>query len=816
MKFTLSWLKDHLDTDASLDAITETLTKIGLEVEGVDDPAAKLRGFTIAHVIEAKQHPNADRLRVCMVDTGNGEPPLQVVCGAPNARTGMKSVFSPPGTYIPGKDITIGKGVIRGVESAGMLCSAAELQLSEDHDGIIDLPEDAPLGVSYIDWLGTADPVIEINLTPNRPDCTSVHGIARDLAAAGLGKLKASAVIGSVEPKGIKGEFPCPVQVKLDFTENHKNLCPSFTLRLVKGVKNGPSPAWMQQRLKAIGLRPISALVDITNYMTFDRGRPLHVFDADKVKGNLVVRRASNGETVLALDGRSYALDEAMVVIADDNGVESIAGIMGGEASGCDENTVNVLIESALWDPLNIAQTGRKLGIITDARYRFERGVDPAFNIPGCEMATKVVIDICGGTPSSLVIEGEIPEDSKVIDFPWSETKRLTGLGVHPVEQKIILQTLGFHVSGTGDKVKVAPPSWRPDVEGKADLVEEVIRIIGLEKVTPEPLPAQKSVNGPVLTLLQKRTRAAKRLLAARGMMEAVTWTFISEKQALLFGRSAAMLPALKLSNPIAADLSDMRPSLLPGLLMAAQRNADRGMGDVALFEVGQIFRGDGENDQKIAAAAIRRGTARAQGTGRHWSDSAGTVDVFDAKADVMALLAGLGVSMAGLQVVSGGPAWLHPGRSGILQFGPQNPIGCFGELHPRILKELDIKGPLVAVEILLDAIPAPKMRPTKMKPKLEMSEFQALTRDFAFVVDQSVKADDLIRAARASDKAMVSDVSLFDVYEGKGVEPGKKSLAIEVTLQPKEKTLTDAEIDAIAQKLITEVTKKTGAVLRG
>jgi phenylalanyl-tRNA synthetase beta chain len=808
MKFTLSWLKEHIETDASLDTITETLTKIGLEVERVEDPAAKLRGFIIAHVLDAKQHPNADRLRVCMVDTGSGEP-LQVVCGAPNARTGMKSVFSPPGTYIPGKDITIGKGVIRGVESAGMLCSAAELQLSEDHEGILDLPDDAPLGASYIDWLGTADPVIEINLTPNRPDCTSVHGIARDLAAAGLGKLKSEQI------KSIKGEFPCPVAVNLDFANEQTSLCPAFAFRLVKGVKNGPSPVWMQQRLKAIGLRPISALVDITNYMTFDRGRPLHVFDADKVKGNLVVRRAKNGESLLALDGKTHMLDEAMVVIADDSGVESIAGIMGGEHSGCSNDTVNVLIESALWDPLNIAQSGRKLGIITDARYRFERGVDPAFNNPGCEMATRLVIDICGGTASELVMAGEIPAKETIIDFPWSETKRLTGLAVHPVEQKVILQTLGFHVSGTGDKVKIAPPSWRPDVEGKADLVEEVVRIVGLEKVKPEALPAQQSVNPPVLTLLQKRTRAARRLLAGRGMMEAYTWSFISEKQALLFGRNPATLPALKLSNPIAADLSDMRPSLLPGLLAAAQRNADRGTADVALFEVGQIFQGDGENDQKIAAAAIRRGMAKASGHGRHWSAPAFAVDAFDAKADVMALLAGLGVSLAGLQVVSGGPAWLHPGRSAVLQFGPQNTIGCFGEVHPRILKALDIKGPLVALEILLDAIPAPKVRLTRMKPKLELSELQPLTRDFAFVVDQSVKADDVLKTARGSDRSLITDVSLFDAYEGKGIEPGKKSLAIEVTLQPKDKTLTDAEIETLAQKLVADVVKKTGGVLR-
>jgi phenylalanyl-tRNA synthetase beta chain len=815
MKFTLSWLKDHLDTEASLAVIAETLTKIGLEVESVTDPAAKLRDFTIARVIEAKQHPNADRLRVCMVDTGADEP-VQVVCGAPNARTGMKSVFSAPGTYIPGKDITLGKGVIRGVESNGMLCSAAELQLSEDHDGIIDLPADAPVGQVYVDWLGDSDPVIEINLTPNRPDCTSVHGIARDLAAAGLGTLKASAAIGSVEPRAVKGQFPCPVSVKLDFTDNFKGFCPAFALRLVKGVRNGPSPEWMQTRLKAIGLRPISALVDITNYVTFDRGRPLHVFDADKVKGNLVVRRARNGEEFLALDGKTYAFDEAMVVIADDNGVESLAGIMGGEHSGCDENTTNVLIESALWDPFNIAQTGRKLGIITDARYRFERGVDPAFAIPGCEMATKLVMDLCGGTPSELIVAGDSPDTGKVIDFPWAETKRLTGVAVHPVEQKVILQTLGFHVSGTGDHVKVAPPSWRPDVEGKADLVEEVIRITGLDKVKPEPLPQQQTVNGPVLTLLQRRTRAAKRVLAGRGMMEAVTWTFISEAQAKLFGRSAAMLPVLKLSNPIAADLSDMRPSLLPGLLTAAQRNADKGFGDVALFEVGQIYQGDGDTDQKIAAACVRRGMAKASGIGRHWSVPAAEVDVFDAKADAFAVLASLGVSLGGLQVVPGGPAWLHPGRSATLQFGPQNPIGCFGEVHPQVLKALDIKGPLVAVEILLDAIPAPKAKPTRMKPRLDLSPFQPVTRDFAFIVDGKVKAEDLLKVARGIDRALVSDVTLFDVYEGKGMEPGQKSLGLAVTLQPKERTLTDAEIEAIGAKLVAEAAKKTGAVLRG
>ncbi len=813
MKFTLAWLKDHLETDDPVERIADTLTRIGLEVEALDDPAAKLSGFTIAHVIEARPHPNADRLRVCLVDTGSGNP-VQVVCGAPNARTGMKSVFSPPGTYIPGKDITLGKGVIRGVESGGMLCSAAELQLSDDHDGIIDLPADAPVGVPYTQWLAASgmtalDPVIEINLTPNRPDCTSIHGIARDLAAAGSGRLKGG------EPKGIHGQFDCPVGVKLDLPAEQAFLAPAFALRLVRGVKNGPSPAWMQARLKAIGLRPINALVDITNYMTFDRGRPLHVFDADKVKGHLVVRRAANCEQVTGLDGKTYTLDAGMMVIADDNGVESIAGIMGGAASGCDDSTVNVLIESALWDAPNIAQTGRKLGIITDARYRFERGVDPAFMIPGCELATQMVMQLCGGVPSHLVIAGDVPTHDRIIDFPWSETRRLTGLDLRPSEQKAVLNALGFWVSGKDDHVKVAPPSWRLDVEGKADLVEEIIRITGLERITPHPLPPQTAVNGPVLTLLQKRTRLAKRTLAARGMMEAVTWSFISSEQARLFGRSEAAAPRLKLANPIASDLSDMRPSLLPGLLTAAQRNVDRGTGDLALFEVGQIFQGDGETEQKIVATGLRRGLASAAGTGRHWTGNA-AADVFDAKADALALLASLGVPTGGLQVVEGGPAFLHPGRSATLQFGPNGGIGCFGELHPATLKALGVDGPVVAFEIMLDALPAPKAKATKMKPKLELSSLQPLVRDFAFLVDRTIRADDVLKAARGAERALIGDVRLFDIYEGKGVMPGQKSLGVEVTLVPKDKTLTDGEIEAIAARIVAEVAKKIGATLRG
>jgi phenylalanyl-tRNA synthetase beta chain len=802
MKFTLSWLKDHLETSASLDDIVETLTRIGLEVEGVEDKAKTLAPYKVAYVVSAEQHPNADRLRVCMVDTGEGAP-IQVVCGAPNARTGMKSVFAPPGTYIPGKNITLGVGTIRGVESAGMLCSAAELEISDDHDGIIDLAADAPVGVPYAAYAGLDDPVIEINLTPNRPDCTSIHGIARDLAAAGLGTLKGDDV-PAVAAKGA-----CPISVTIE----DEKLCPAFALRLVRGVKNGPSPEWMQRRLLSIGLRPINALVDITNYMTFDRGRPLHVFDARKVQGNLTVRRAKEGEEVLALDTRTYKLDPGVVVIADDNGVESIGGIMGGEHSGCDENTTDVLIESALWDPLNIAQTGRKLGIITDARYRFERGVDPAFTVPGLDLATALVIDLCGGEASEAVVAGKVPEDKRVIEFPWSEVPRLSGLDVQPAESEQILKRLGFAIQGSGERVSVTAPSWRPDIEGKADLVEEVIRIAGVDRIEPKPLPRlEDTVAKPILTLIQKRTRLARRALAVRGLVEAVTWSFIARSEAELFGGGDGRLA---LANPIAAELSDMRPSLLPGLLKAAQRNADRGLSDVALFEVGQTFASDEPEGQSIKAAAVRRGTARAEGVGRHWDGGAQSVDAFDAKADVLALLAALGIPSGGLQIVAGGPAWFHPGRSGTLQFGPKNVVGAFGEVHPKVLKALDLKGPLVAFELNLGALVPPKAKPTKMKPKLNLPDFQPLTRDFAFVVGRDVAAGDIVKAAQGAERQLIVGVDVFDIYEGTGIDPDKKSVAIAVTLQPTEKTLTDVEIEAVSAKIVGEVSKKTGAVLR-
>ncbi|MEZ0211983.1 MAG: phenylalanine--tRNA ligase subunit beta [Xanthobacteraceae bacterium] len=800
MKFTLSWLKQHLDTQASLDDIVGALNRIGLEVEGVEDKAGKLKDFTIAYVISAVQHPNADKLRVCMVDTGQGAP-VQVVCGAPNARTGMKSVFSPPGTYIPGKNITLGIGTIRGVESRGMLCSAAELQTSDDHDGIIDLPEDAPVGAGYAEWAGLGDPVIEIAVTPNRADCLGVSGVARDLAAAGLGRLSTPAVWP------VEGSFPCPVGVTIEDGAP----CPAFALRLVRGVTNGPSPDWLQAQLRAIGLRPISALVDITNLLTFDRSRPLHVFDAAKVTGDLVVRRARTGESLLALDGKTYALDDSMGVIADDRGVESLAGIMGGEDSGCDAATTDVLIESALWDPISIAQTGRRLGIHSDARFRFERGVDPAFMRAGLELATKLVLELCGGQASQVVLAGTVPDTARSIDFPLALTARLTGLEASDDEAIDTLERLGFIVAGAGPVVQVSPPSWRADIEGKADLVEEVVRILGLDRVPAAPFPRDETARKPVLTPLQLRTRKTRRALAARGLVEAVTWSFVPKAVAELFGGGK---PELALANPIAADLSDMRPSLLPGLIRAAQANADRGLGDVGLFEVGQVFAGDRPQDQFIAASGLRRLTAKPAGAGRHWSGAAGPVDAFDAKADALAVLAAAGAPVANLQVSADAPSWFHPGRSGSFRLGA-NVLGHFGELHPAVLDALGAGGPLVAFEVVLDRVPVPKAKPTRVKPALDVSAFQPVERDFAFVVERSIASADLARAALAADRKLIAGVNLFDLYEGPGIESGKKSVALAITLQPREKTLTDAEIEAVAARIVAEVGRKTGATLR-
>jgi phenylalanyl-tRNA synthetase beta chain len=801
VKFTLSWLKDYLSTDATVAQVAEKLTTIGLEVESVEDKATALAPFVVANVISAEKHPNADKLRVCMVDVGDGNP-IQVVCGAPNARAGMKGVFAKPGTTIPASGDVLKVGAIRGVESRGMLVSEREMGLSDEHSGIIEMPADAPLGKPFAEVLGLNDPVFDVAVTTNRPDALGVHGIARDLAAAGLG------TFNDKPPKQIAGKFPCPVKVTIESPE----LCPAFGLRLIRGVKNGVSPEWLQKRLRAIGLRPINALVDITNLLTHDRSRPLHVFDAAKVKGNLTVRRAKKGEKLLALDGKTYELDDTICVIADERAVESLSGVMGGEESGVSETTTEVLVESALWNAINIAQTGRKLNLHSDARFRFERDVDPAFMVPGLELATQYILEICGGEPSEIIVAGSVPDTSRVIDFPVAEVKRLAGLDIKLEEIKRILSHLGFSVAGSGDTLKVSPPSWRSDIEGKADLVEEVVRIAGLERVPMTPFERDDDARKPVLTVLQKRTRAAKRALAAQGSTEAVTWSFISKEHAEHFGGGK---PELALSNPIASDLSDMRPSLVPGLAMSAQKNADRGYADVALFEVGQIFIGDKPEDQLIAATALRRGAAKVSGTGRHWTGSSAAADVYDAKSDALTILSACGAPTDKVQIVAGGPDYLHPGRSGTIQLGPKLVLGYFGELHPLTLDALDIAGPVSVAEIFLDRLPEQKARPTKVKPKLELSPFQPVTRDFAFLVDRATPAAEIIRAAQSADKALIQAVEVFDLYEGKGVPEGKKSLAIAVTLQPREKTLTDAEIDAVAQRIVAEVSKKTGATLR-
>jgi phenylalanyl-tRNA synthetase beta chain len=805
MKFTLSWLKDHLETDATLDQIVEALNLIGLEVEDVDDKS-QFAPFKIAKVLSAEKHPDADKLKVLMVDTGEGDP-VQVVCGAPNAREGLIGAFAAPGAYVPGIDVTLAICKIRGVESHGMMCSERELEMSEDHDGIIDLPDSATIGGSFADYAGLNDPVIEIGITPNRPDALGVAGIARDLAAAGLGKVKPLTI------NAPKGNGKCSVAVKLDFDVSQENLCPAFGLQLVKGVKNGPSPQWMQQRLIAIGLRPISALVDITNYVTYDLGRPLHVFDADKVKGDLVVRRGKAGESYLALDGKEYSVTEKMCVIADENGVESLAGIMGGEESGCQDDTVNVLVESALWDAMNIARTGRDLGINTDARYRFERGVDPQFMEDGLAIGTNWVLELCGGEASEPLIVGEIPNPEFSIDFPVAEVSRLTGIEVQSKECADILTRLGFGVEGSGDRFNVSVPTWRPDVFGKADIVEEIMRIHGVNNIEPQPLPSRGAIGEKILTVGQIRSRNARRSLAARGMLEAVTWSFIPEEHAKAFGGGSA---ECKLANPISSEMSDMRPSLLPALIAAAGRNHDRGTQDVALFEVASTYLGDTPDTQHRVAGGIRKGTAKYSGSGRNWRDAGSAVDVYDAKADALSVLEATGMDASKVQIVAGGPDWFHPGRCGTIQLGPKLVLGHFGEIHPMTLETLDVSGPVAAFEVMLDNIPAPRKKPTKTKPPLEISDLQAVKRDFAFIVDSDCESASLLRAASGADKNLITNVNVFDLFEGPSLGENKKSIAIEVTLQPKDKTLTDEDLAAIGSKVISNVEKTTGGILRG
>src|SRR6056297_2768518 len=801
MKFTLSWLKDHLETDASVEEIVETLTDLGLEVEEVEDRGARLRDFTIGRVLSAEQHPDADRLRVCQVETDEGVK--QIICGAPNAREGITVVVAKPGVYVPGIDTTIGVGKIRGIESFGMMASEREMELSDEHSGIIELPS-GEVGQSFTDWLAEndpskVDPVIEIAITPNRQDALGVHGIARDLAARGLGRLKPHA------PEPVTGSFPCPVRVEI--AEDTLDVAPHFAGRLIRGVTNGPSPDWLQDRLRAIGLRPISALVDITNFFTYDMNRPLHVFDADKVHGTVRVHRAKGGETLEALDEKTYTFAPGHTLISDDNGVESIAGIMGGEASGVTEETVNVFLESAYWDPIHTAYTGRDLKINSDARYRFERGVDPDYTLPGLEAATAMVLELCGGEASEVVEAGAPLKTARSYPLDTKRVISLVGMEIPRDEQVRILTALGFSATGTGDVLEVWVPSWRRDVQGEPDLVEEVARMASLTRLEPKPMRRPRpGVPAPVLTAGQLRERAARRTTAALGYNECVTYSFIDAAAAALFGGGGE---ATRLENPISSEMSHMRPALLPGLLQAAARNQARGFVDLALFEVGAAFGGGEPEESHVEAAGIligHTGPKDVHGTRR-------PVDPFDAKGDVERLLAAIGAP-ARMQIRREAPGWWHPGRSGGLCLGPRTVLATFGEIHPRVLSALEVKGPAVAFTVFLGAVPFPRARGTG-REALVISDLQAVERDFAFVVDARVPAADLVTAAQGADKALIEEVRVFDAFVGGSLGEGRKSLAITVRLQPRGKTLTEEEIEAVSARVIGKVESATGGTLR-
>jgi phenylalanyl-tRNA synthetase beta chain len=839
MKFTLSWLKDHLDTTAGVDEIARTLNAIGLEVEGIEDRGAALAAFRIARVIEAVQHPNADRLRQLRVDIGDGKE-YSVVCGAPNARTGMLGVAALPGEFVPGTGITLKVGEIRGVKSEAMMLSMREMGLGDDHSGIVDLPEDAPVGASYVRWAGMDDPVIEISVTPNRGDALSVRGVARDLAAAGLGTLKPWAA------PTVAAAYKAPLNWKIE----DPRACLWVLGRAVRGVKNGPSPKWLQERLVAIGLRPISALVDITNYFTFDIGRPLHVFDVAKVKGtDLVMRMAREGEELAALNGKTYALTPEDGVIADAAGPEALGGVIGGEPSGCDETTTECFIECALFDPVRIALSGRRHDVRTDARARFERGLDPALLPDALEAATRMILELCGGEASEVSSAGAEPAWKRNATLRFHRVRDYGGLDLPADESVARLERLGFAVRARdAASVTVAVPSWRNDVAGdlsayragggvltqfegldparaakaaegqaavepECDLVEEVLRLGGLDAVPPVSLPALAVIPPPAFTAKQARAALARRVLAARGMQESVTFAFMEAKTAALFGPAAERQTpwsppeALRLVNPIAADLDQMRPTPVASLLLAAQRNAARGFGDVALHELGAAYRDVTPEGQAAVAAGVRHGA-----TARHWAEAARGVDAMDAKGDALAVLGALGVPMAALQVTADAPGFYHPGRSGVVRQGPKIVLATFGEVHPKVLAALDLPGPAVAFEVFLDAVPEPKRR---KKGAPDLPSFQPLRRDFAFIVPDGVAAEALLRAARGADKALVTDVALFDVYRGKGVPEGAKSLAIQVTLQPREATLTDVQIEAVADRIVAAVAKATGATLR-
>lgn len=798
MKFSLSWLKDYLETDASLDEIVAKLNAIGLEVDTVENPAEALAPFTVAEVLAAEKHPDADKLKVCKVTNGSEE--MQIVCGAPNARAGIKVVLGRPGDYVPGLDVTLKKAKIRGVESIGMMCSAKELELGDEHDGIIELPEDAPVGTSYVDYADLDDPVIDIEITPNRQDCLGVYGIARDLASAGLGTLK------SLQVEKVAGTFDSDITVSIDLPEDAKSACSQFLGRKFTGIKNGPSPQWLQDRLKAIGLRPISRLVDVTNYITHDLGRPLHVYDAAKLTGNLVARMANEGESFTALDDKEYTANGSETVIADGAGPQGFGGIIGGLDTGCSDETTEVILEAALFDPVRTAFTGRDHGLITDARYRFERGVDELFIHDGIEVATKMILDLCGGEVSHVFEAGEDTNWDRTVLFRSERVKTLGGVDLPAADSVAILEKLGFAVEGS-DPYTVKVPSWRCDVVGEPDLVEEVLRIHGYDNIPSVQLPATDHKAGTTLSPRQKRARAVKRRLATAGLHEAVTWSFMRRDQAALFGGGGE---DLVLFNPISSEMDCMRPSILPNLMQAAQRNKDRGLGGVGLFEVGQVFENDSEKGQQFVATGLRSGS-----NARHWASDMKPVDVFDAKRDAMAALEAAGAPVENLQVFIEVPGHYHPGRAGTLRLGPKNILAAFGELHPKMLKALDVDGPMVGFEVFLDKIPA-KRGKSAAKGALEVSNLQSVERDFAFLLESDKQVFDLVRAVKGADKAHISGVNVFDVYEGKGVPEGHKSIAVSVMLEPKNETFADKDIEAISAKIVAAAGKAVGAVLRG
>jgi phenylalanyl-tRNA synthetase beta chain len=806
MKFTFQWLKDHLDTKTSLNEIVERLTMIGLEIDKVHDRAKNMKGFVVGHVLSVKKHPNADKLKVCQVDIGSEV--FEVVCGANNARKDLFGVFAPPGSYIPGTGITLKPSEIRGVMSNGMLLSEREVNLSDDHDGIIELAADFSPGTSAAEAMGLSDPVIEIEITPNRGDCLGVRGVARDLAAAGVGTLK------PLNAASIEGGFESPVKVSMELDKSSQDACPYFIGRYIRGVKNVESPKWLKDKLLAVGLRPISALVDITNLMTIDLGRPLHVFDAAEVKGNVHIRLSKSGEKILALDGKEYKLDAEMTVIADDHQSLALGGIIGGEASGCKSETTDVFVESAYFDPIRTTKTGRKLNIISDARYRFERGVDPAFVADGMQIATRLIIDLCGGKPSDLITAGLEPKWAREIVLRLNRIEDFGGLKVVASKVKEILLSLGFKIIefNESDKLlfKVSVPSWRSDIVSEACLVEEVVRIYGYDKIPVVPMSLASNLPSPAFNFVQRRRFLARRHLAGRGLMEAVTYSFLNSSHAFLFG-GVSKVKALKLINPISSDLDVMRPSLLPNLISAVGRNADRGNNAVAFFEIGPRFSGIKPEDQDTVAAGIRSGNSG----GRNWIEPLRPVDLFDVKADALSVLRSAGISVKKIEAVSEAPDWFHPGHSGVLKLGPQMVLAHFGEIHPKILKEFNVKGPVCGFEVFLDAIPGQNNKKSKARPYLDLPQFQAVERDFAFVVDENISSAQTMGAARAADKKLIVDVSLFDVFRGGELSDGKKSLAINVVFQPKDKTLTDDEIDILADKVVVNVKKATGGVLR-